>query len=549
MIKSVAISNFGPLGNISFDCKKFNLFQGKSHQGKSSILHAIKWCIVGGNDEFNVKNGEATTEVVLFSDNGSRIERRLTRGGTNKLYVYDSEGNSLKKPQDVLNSKYDSLFFSPTDMLRMSTKDLNEFISKTISKRLKLTDSQIKYYKIEHLNLKESEDPVKKIEEYYNKLYAERTEVNRIVKNLETKSAVTKNYTQEEVDELTKDLESLNVKLNQYKEKNMRIELSKKNKEIKIKTENNIKLIKEEIEKGKDLLDKMDQSINELSNLEKELKTLETETENQRNSYKAIENVLKKLESGEIQCPIDASIKCNTDMKPYVDDLKNKLETTKKNGKLNFDKTQKLKETVSTLKQDIETAKNIKSKQLELDRAESILKELEILDEDEVDCKTLENEIREKTEILSEMKVSLEINKSNSVDSNEYKIRQTKLNEDLDKLNTLLKNVIPNSLSLNVKNVTLGKEGLFFQGVPFGRLGDSFKLRLCTAVLKDLFPSVNIFTLDRMECIDSVELKKYVEHYASEENDIQYFGTLVGNLSFDKPTINCITMDGFNIKR
>jgi polysaccharide pyruvyl transferase WcaK-like protein len=67
------------------------------------------------------------------------------------------------------------------------------------------------------------------------------------------------------------------------------------------------------------------------------------------------------------------------------------------------------------------------------------------------------------------------------------------------------------------------------------RHGDSLKLRICTAILKDLYPSANLFCMDRIECIDQEELAKYVNYYSKENNDLQYFVTLVGKLDFALP--------------
>lgn len=548
MIKSVIINNFGPLENVQFDCKKFNIFQGKSHQGKTSILSAIRWAIVGGNDEFFVRNGASTCEVILLSDNGSRIERRLTRGGTSKLYIYTAAEQQVKAPQEALNKMYNPLLFGPTDMIQMKPKDLNEFISNAISKRLKLSSQEIELYGLKDIDL--SEDPVSAIQKYYDKLFAERTEVNRAVKNFDAKTSggeLVKQVSDEELAAMENLVSQTEAKYNKAKENNIRLEISKKNADVKLRTENNIKLLKKEIEEGQKALDENKFSSDELSSSIKERDLLEKELAKDRSEVANIKATLDKLGIGEIACPIHGTVKCTTDMNPYKKQLEDSLDAIKKEGKKKYDKTVKLNEKINVLEKNLEVAKNLKQKKLELDRAESILSELEILDGDIVDLSTLETSLKQMKDELYKARLSKDIGKISGID--ETRNRQDQLNSQLEKLNRLLKEVIPSRLTMNVKNVTLGKEGLFFQGLPFYRLGDSYKLRLCTAVLKDLFANANLYTLDKLEAIDKVELEKYITHYANESNAIQYFGSYVGEISNIKNTnVNIFNMNQFKLE-
>ena len=548
MIKSVIINNFGPLENIQFDCKKFNMFQGRSHQGKSSILQAIQWAIIGGNDEFYVRNGTATCEVILVSNNQSRIERRLTRGGSSKLYLYGPDEKPLNKPQDVLNKTYNPFLFSPTDMINMKPKDLNEFISSTISKRLKLSADEIKLYGLEKVDL--SEDPVNAIQKYYDELFKERTAVNSIVKNFDTKTAgaeIIKQVTPEELAFMENLVNTTEEELRKAKDKNIRIDISKKNIDIKIKTENNVNIIKKELEDGQAVLENLDSSIKELDEINKEVSTLDAELAKDRNEVSNIKATLSKLSSGEINCPISGLIKCTTDMKPYKQKLEKSEETLVTNGKIKFNKVTELKTKADKLKQDIETAKDLKRKKLELDRAESILKELEILDEDPIDITETETKLTQIKDELYKARLAKDIGTITGIDDSRK--RQEELNLSLEKLSKLLKEVIPGRLTLGIKGVLLSKDGLFFQGLPLRRLADSMKLRICTAILKDMFMNCNLFTLDRMEIIDKVELEKYITFYAGESNPIQYFGSYVGDLGqMQIPNLNIFNMNKFKVE-
>jgi hypothetical protein len=294
------------------------------------------------------------------------------------------------------------------------------------------------------------------------------------------------------------------------------------------------------------VLEQLDESAKELTTLVTEKERLEKELNKDRTELANIKATLDKLGTGEIACPINALIKCTTDMKPYKEQLEKAQDKIKTAGKAKYAKTTELNERIINIRSAIETGKNLKSKKLELDRAESILSELEILDGDIVDVTGLETSLKQMKDELYKARLSKDINKISGIDN--MRKRQDELNKQLEKLNVLLKEVIPSRLTLNVKNVTLGKEGLFFQGLPFYRLADSLKLRLCTAVLKDLFVNANLYTLDKLETIDKVELEKYITYYANEKNEVQYFGTYVGTLNpMNNANISLINMNAFKI--
>ena len=227
VIKTIEISNFGKISSMKLECNKFNIFQGDNDQGKTTILDAIEWAIVGNNDESNIKNGESKCEVIIDCDTGVRIERRLQRGGTNKLFVYHHE-KPLNEPQKTLNKIFNPLLFDPTALLTMKAKELNTFISDAISKRLKLSDEQIKYYGLEELDL--SSDPVNTIKDYYDKVYSNRTTLNREVKTTTAKmDGIIMDVSQDDIDNLAKIVSEHETKLNEARANNAKIEISKNN--------------------------------------------------------------------------------------------------------------------------------------------------------------------------------------------------------------------------------------------------------------------------------------------------------------------------------
>lgn len=532
MIKHIGITNFGPFELLKIDVSKFNLFHGKSLQGKTSILDAIRWAVVGGNEDFYVRNGASTAEVILYSDNGSRIERRLTRGGTSKLFIYDKTDTAVASPQKILNNLFSPFLFGPTDLLRMKDKDLNAFISDAISKRLILSPEQIKTYHLDGIDL--TSDPVSAIKAHYDILFSERTGVNRFVKSASTQSsAIMPNVTKEEVVALEEVIKTLKTKIDEVKSQNAKVEIARKNLAIKTTTEANIEVLEKQIEEiEKDLTDNIDYD-KEVLELKKSLKKNQDDLVRSKEHYRLLKEALTKIESSEVKCPLHESVICTTSMVDNVKQMKISLKEIEVNGKATLITVQEQEAKVKELEAKVQAVKDLKNKKLELDRSKSLLTQLEVIDIEPIDLSKLEANLSAENDKLAKMKVSLEMSKMTGL--KEMQIRQEELNVQLAELDKLIKEIIPNMLTLNVKNVTLSKDGIYYQGLPLSRHGDSLKLRICTAILKDLFPTSNLFCLDRIECIDQEELAKYVTYYAKEANDLQYFGTLVGDVKFAVP--------------
>lgn len=526
MIKSVEISNFCGYTEAKFDCGKFNIFQGNNNQGKTSLLDAISWCITGGNDDGLVKNGTNTCEVILRSDKGTRIERRLTRGGQSKLYVYKDE-EALSKPQEVLNKLYSSsLLFKPTKMLHMDSKELSKFINESIGKRLKLKPEQIKEYKLEELNL--TEDPIDEIKKFHKQKYDARTEANRSLKTAKTKMS-TANFVKVEPEDVAKlevEVKELNDKITTIKDNNNKIEIGNKNKVARETTKNRIDELKKEIG---------DNEVVAVEDLEKELETYESKQSKlkagltlDREKVKVLRDSLEKLKDGQVKCPIHPSVTCITDMKQYSDNMKTEIDAIISAGKENFITSETLAATIEVLKERINTSKNIKQKSLELSRAESMYKQFEIYDGEVEDVTALVTEHNEKSEKLAKMKVFLELSKISNVEDLEKRCNE--LNDHVKKLDELITDIIPTMLNINIKNIKVTQDGIFYLDHPLERQGSGMKLRLTIAILKDLFPKSNLFNLDKMECLCMTDLIKFVNHFSQEDNDIQYFGTHVDSV-------------------
>jgi hypothetical protein len=438
----------------------------------------------------------------------------------------------VASPQKVLNNLFCPFLFGPTDLLKMKDKDLNAFISDAISKRLTLSPEQIKAYHLDGIDL--GDDPVSAIKAHYDVLFSERTGVNRFIKSTSSQSsAIMPNVTKEEIIALEQVVNGLKAKIDEVKSQNAKVEIAKKNLAIKTTTEANIEVLEKQIsEIEKDLINNVGYE-EELVELKKNLKKNQDDLVRGKEHYRLLKEALTKIESSEVKCPLHESVICTTSMVDNVTKMKTSLKEIEVNGKTTLAIVQEQEIKVKDLERKAQATKDLKNKKLELDRSKSLLTQLEIIDIEPIDLLKLETDLSSENDRLAKMKVSFEMSKMSGL--KEMQIRQEELNLQLSELDKLIKEIIPNMLTLNVKNVTLSKDGIYFQGLPLSRHGDSLKLRICTAILKDLFPTSNLFCLDRIECIDQEELAKYITFYAKETKNIQYFGTFVGVPNFVAP--------------
>ena len=545
MIKTIEISNFCGIERVKLDCKKFNVIKGMNLQGKSTILLAIKWALFGANDDSLILKGSDTCEVILHTDNGSRVERRLSVGGTSKLFVYTPDNAIMPEPQKFLKARFNMMAFDPTAMLSMSDKDIGIMISKALSQRLKLTADDLEKYELKHLEL--GDDPVTTIQAYYKTLFDERTDVNRTIAAHETKTQDIKykDVKEEDISAVAFEAGVLEAEISKVKEHNAKVSLNKKNVEIRLKAQANVKELTAALEAIP--VQTLDEVKKRYSQLVSEVKpSAEDKYSENKNSQKMIQATLTKIGAGEVKCPIDPNIKCGADINGYRDRLAAKLKELEGSAALLFEEVTKASEEIVKLKGVMDAQQEREKISIQLDRAKSLVGELQIYDGEETDCSGQEEALYQIRLKLEEMRRSFSIKGFADIDVK--KKRQEKLNTLLDDLNDLLKNEIPKRLRINVTGITFEEGKLLFQGLPLARLGDSYKLRICTAILKDLYPAANIFTLDRSECIDSPSLKKYVEKYASDNDKVQYFASYVGQFESTHANVNVVTMEKFRVK-
>ena len=549
MIAYVEILNFCGIETLKVNLKKFNVFQCDANgAGKSSVLEAIRFAIFGSDDDSIIRTGSNTCEVVLHSDTGSRIERRLTLGGKSKLFVYAPNDTQVPEPQTHLDKFYHPFLFSPTALLGMKSKEIGEFFTNAMSKRLTFSEEDLTKYRIKDLKL--GEDPVKAINDYYDTLYKERTGVNRDIKEYETKAkgSVVPGACPEKVAALKADLEVKEGQLKSLRELNAKAEYAQKNMQLRVQAEANVKALEAEIAGITSVQTSVDEITQQLKTLDAAQHALDKALDAERSQYVSLKKALDSLGSGEVVCPYSTLIKCETNMQKYKDGMTASMEAIKVEGAAKQAESEKLKAQIATLRTALDSSNKLTTKNLELERAKALVSQIGTSEEATVQPTAgLEAEVRTLRDAIAQQELSLQVSKVSGIE--DKKERQKWLNETLDLLNELLKVTIPSRLTLSVKDVEITPErGLCYQGRPFARLGDSGKLRICTAILKDLFPKGNIFTLDKFECIASEPARVYIQRCVGGEDAIQYFAAYVGDLGeFTCPGLLKVTMDKFKV--
>ena len=541
MIKTLFIQNFCGIETMRIDLSAVNIMYGRNMQGKTTILEAIKWLVNGDNDDSYIRKGTETCEVTAEFINGDKAERRLTVGGKSKLYVCDISENQIPEPQTYIKNTLG--FVSPISLMSMTQKDLGQFVSKAMSDKVKFTPEEMKEYCLEDLDFSGG-DTIQVVKKYYDTLYSERTAVNKEVKasegvfnqDLEVPSDEKINAVKGEVEAIKKKIEEISIN-------NARAEAAKKSERVFEMAKSDLADIEKELAELQDLTPFNQEEFDALT---KELKALETSYSDTRSQYAGIKDALKKID-GQITCPF--GIKCKTDFSSYKDQLTGNLGELEENGKEKFSNISVIKEKLQTLDSARNTAELKKNLEVRAERTRAILNEAaKVGSTEQVSDAEYRAELSGKQNQLSKWEVNKEIQKKNEAiikHARSRRQRQAELNDLLPKLKNLIEVEIPSRMNIGVKGLLFSDEGFTYNGLKFARLGDSYKLRLCIAIIKSLMPKTSVMLLDRCECIDPIEFEKFLARLVKENGSVQYLMTYVGNDIPNTPGISAFEIAGF----
>lgn len=142
---------------------------GKNGAGKSSVLDAIAYALGGAAllPEEPMRRG--TSHAVVRVDLGElRVERKWTESGGSTLTVTAADGTRCPSPQAILDALVGKLTFDPTEFCRMKPQARAEILLRLLG-----IGDQLAQLKARHDNL-----------------YAERTDCNRELKQVESALAL-----------------------------------------------------------------------------------------------------------------------------------------------------------------------------------------------------------------------------------------------------------------------------------------------------------------------------------------------------------------------
>lgn len=553
MLKSVEIKDFCGIEAQKINLNKVTVICGKSMQGKTTIVEAIRWAIFGDNDQSFVRNDAESCDVTLRTDNGSTVVRSMMRGGKSRIYfnrLVDGESVPVSEPQTQLSKLFIPTSLDPVSLLQMKPKDLAKTINEALSDRVKLTKDDLKELEIEGVEFPENANHYQIAKTTYDLLYAERTDVNRDVKEYETKTKdIIQGATQEMLDEERRVLKATQKALDEANSANAKIEANRNALEVFEKTQKAYNELMQKINTSDDF---DATAIKEkISKYSKSVEEVDEKYHRQNAALKSIKGALEKID-GEIKCPLGKMISCKTDMKIYKDQFTSDIEELSAELKQLFAEGGKLKEELNAT---LETQKVLEDQgkyKLEASRLKSLLDSISNIGEHAVEpveegtINGYKAQIQKSQKRIANLEVSLKMQSVSNIE--EKRKRQVYLNETLKKLTEVMTVYLPKKMALSVKGVSMSDDGLYFKDIPFKRLGDSYKLRLTTAIIKDLYPKANLFTLDGCEKIDPAEFEKVAKRYAQEEGNTQYILTYVGTVPkslSETQGINVIEMSNF----
>jgi len=143
---------------------------GKNAQGKTSILDSIEYALAGGSSipSKPIHKGEKKARIVV--DLGQIIVTRTFTDGSSKLVVSDKEGFPKSSPQALLDSLVGKLSFDPLAFSRMDAKGQLETLKNMVGIDFSKLDGE------------------------KEKIYQERTQINREVKSLQSQVQAIQKY-------------------------------------------------------------------------------------------------------------------------------------------------------------------------------------------------------------------------------------------------------------------------------------------------------------------------------------------------------------------
>jgi hypothetical protein len=182
--KKIRIKNFMGIDDIEFEPGDYCEISGKNGNGKSSIIDAILTVIGHEHDPARIRKGCDFAEVIIECDNGYVLKMR-TRPKSTTWDFKDDEGHAITRSDEYIKSICNSLSQNPVSFLKAKPEEQLKTYQAALP--IKVSAQDLSFIPINALNGVDLNKHAlvvigDKSSGIYQKLYDERTEINRDIK-------------------------------------------------------------------------------------------------------------------------------------------------------------------------------------------------------------------------------------------------------------------------------------------------------------------------------------------------------------------------------
>lgn len=123
-VTKIKIKNLFGIKEYEADGSSLEL-SGKNGVGKSSVIDAIRYALTNkSNREYIVRKGESEGEILVETDTGLTIDRKVRMGMTDYKSIKQN-GQEVRSPEAFLRDIFTSLQLNPVEFMHMDSKQQN----------------------------------------------------------------------------------------------------------------------------------------------------------------------------------------------------------------------------------------------------------------------------------------------------------------------------------------------------------------------------------------------------------------------------------------
>lgn len=175
----VGLRNIMGIKELEFAPGKMTVVEGKNGRGKTSVLKGLQGAIGGGHDATLIKKGEEKGEIVVVFDDGTKLEKKIKEKNT-KMTLKDKAGKEIPRAASFLKAAVDDLCVNPIKILTAPSKDRAKLLLDSI--QMETPFDEIEAITKTKLQRTDTRHPLYIIQEERDKVYEERTDNNRFLK-------------------------------------------------------------------------------------------------------------------------------------------------------------------------------------------------------------------------------------------------------------------------------------------------------------------------------------------------------------------------------